>query len=82
MKLRENCYTRGILNKRVNFKRKFQAAPVVMLSLIFLDIIEGNNHRIRVNVKQVDKRGFSYEFVTWCNTKVYRARAQWTAIGQ
>ena len=73
---------RGIINGRVNFKSKFTKAPFVMLGLTQLDFLKGANHRITVSTTKVDKKGFNYNFNTWCDTKVWSAKAQWIAIGR
>ncbi len=73
---------RGIINGRVKFNSRFSKAPMVMLGLTQLDFIAGANHRIKVETTKVDKAGFNYNFNTWCNTKVWSAKAQWIAIGR
>jgi hypothetical protein len=73
---------RGIINQKVMFKTKFEQAPIVMLGLTHIDFLDGANHRITVNTTAVDKTGFTYTFKTWCDTKVWSAKAQWIAIGR
>ncbi len=73
---------RGVLNGRVDFKKSFAQPPAVMLGITQLDMIDGSNHRITVSATKVDKTGFTYNFLTWCDTKVWSANAQWIAIGQ
>jgi hypothetical protein len=73
---------RGAIEVPVKFNTRFEQAPVVMLGLTQFDMIDGANHRLTVYTTSVDEAGFTYTFKTWCNTKVWSAKAQWIAIGR
>ena len=72
---------RGIINGYVKFDCAFSSPPEVTMGISTVDLIHGNNHRLHVEVKKVDTNGFRYDFKTWADTRVWVARAYWTAIG-
>ena len=78
---------RGILGARRNFETPFLEAPKVVVALQAIDIaVEDKTTsavriRARVPPDKIDKDGFSYELVTWCNTTVYWAAMSWIAHG-
>ena len=77
-----NYVTRGI-RRRIEFTKKFSSKPTVVVNLSRLDIDQRSNIRIRVRVlpTEVDESGFSYDFFTWADTKIYEAMGTWIAYG-
>ena len=70
---------RGPKNERVEFDPPFIDTLNVVLSLIYLDHIQGANLRFRGEVKQVDARGFNYDLGTWCKANIHEVRVSWVA---
>lgn len=73
---------RGELNGRVDFDKPFSSPPVVLMGFSGLDIAHEANVRISAKVKKVDRDGFDYALVTWCNTRVWWTRVNWIAISK
>ena len=69
---------RGRTHARITFGQPFKVAPRVTVGLSYLD---SNWPRIRAAVESVDETGFTYTFDTWCDSNIYAAQMQWTAIG-
>ena len=72
---------RGHLNQRIRFPKPFASTPEVVMTLSMIDIIRGHNHRLVVEVRSVDEKGFNYDFATWGDTQIWRASASWIAVG-
>lgn len=72
---------RGMVDARKDFEVPFQSAPKVVFGLSTLDI-HTEATRVDVRVTSIDERGFTYEFVTWGDTRLRWARANWMAYGQ
>lgn len=72
---------RGIVNGRVNFGKSFTETPSVMVGFTYFDIYTETPIRLNLKVVSIDSSGFTYTFVTWCDTRVTGANADWIAIG-
>jgi hypothetical protein len=72
---------RGVLNKQVNFQRKFVSAPKVMLGFSAVDFRFGQDNRLKAMVTEVTNTHFNLDFHTWCDTKMSLAEINWIAIG-
>lgn len=68
--------------KAVRFSEPFRDAPAVTVSLDMWDMDARANQRADVFVENVTPEGFEIVFKTWGDTRVARARAAWTAIGE
>ncbi len=78
---RNGNYVRRGIRDRVEFEKEFSSKPTVIVNLSRLDIDQRWNARIRVLSTKIDKSGFSYEFFTWSDTKIYEAIGTWIAYG-
>lgn len=78
----EGCQAnRGAFGTRISFQRPFSSPPELMVSLSTLDFAHGEDHRIRVKVKEVTSEYFVVDLVTWCDTRTSQAEINWLAIG-
>ncbi|MEG3660585.1 H-type lectin domain-containing protein [Celeribacter halophilus] len=69
------------LRRVVEFDESFLKPPVVQVSLSMLDIDQSTNHRVDISAETVSESGFVIVFKTWGDTRIARARADWTAFG-
>ena len=66
----------------VGFAERYDAPPVVQVSLSMWDISNGTNARADVTSENVTRDGFDIVFRTWGDTRVARVRVAWISIGQ
>lgn len=66
----------------VTFSESFRQKPAVTVSLDMWDMDVRANQRADIIVENVTPKGFEIVFKTWGDTRVARARAAWTAIGE
>lgn len=67
---------------RERFDEPFKTAPAVQATLGMFDMDHSANHRADLSVDAVTREDFELVFRTWGDTRVARARADWTAIGE
>ena len=65
----------------VRYSEKYDAAPVVQVSLAMFDISNGSNARADVSAENVSRDGFEIVFRTWGDTRIARVRVAWFSIG-
>lgn len=65
----------------VSFAAPFQKPPHVTVGLSGIDSSRAQNLRFDLRAEEVTRDGFVLCFVTWDDTKIARASANWTAIG-
>ncbi|MCW2237393.1 H-type lectin domain-containing protein [Azospirillum canadense] len=65
----------------IRFPKPYAAVPVVTAALTTVDVANATNWRLKTDVYDVTKDGFTLRFGTWCDTSVYSAKVQWTAFG-
>ena len=65
--------------QHINFEKKYEVTPNVMVSLSSLDACTFNNKNIRVKVKAVniDTSGFDIQIITWLNSSLFEAKVSW-----
>ena len=66
--------------RRVQFKKQAPIEPNVMLAITELDILHGDNHRLRVFPSDIDRDGFQINAQTWGETVVWSVGVDWLAI--
>lgn len=71
--------TRGERGGRIIFPAPFEEPPHVGIALSSFDLT-GSTNRLTVTVTGVDTQGFNYQYVTWCDTKIWSSQATWIAI--
>lgn len=71
---------RGLYQHRVRFENAFANKPKVSFGLTGLDFREGADHRLKIEVTEIRKSGFTVNLVTWCDTKISYAKADWVAF--
>ena len=71
--------TQGV-SGHVFFSPTFAVTPTVVAGITKIDADQASNTRISFKVTNTTTAGFDYELVTWCNTKLYHAIVQWTAL--
>lgn len=67
---------------RVPFDEPFKTPPVIIACLAMFDIDEATNQRVDLTHGEVTTTAFDLVFRTWGDTRVARARADWTAMGE
>ena len=72
---------RGTVGGEIKFKEAFQNPPIVVVAFSHIDIASGANVRLSTFVTSVTNDGFTYDFRTWKDTRVWRGTAQWIAYG-
>ena len=65
----------------VVFAAPFQKPPHVTVGLSGIDASSGQNLRFNLLARDITREGFTLRFVTWSDTKIARASANWSAIG-
>jgi hypothetical protein len=70
----------------VNFPYEFETVPQVQVSFNNLDLKAGEGYivRARVHITKIEKYGFEFQVVTWCDSKIYFGQTSfnWLAIAQ
>lgn len=66
----------------VSFSEPFKSPPAVSVTMELLDMHNGANHRTVLLAENVTQEGFDIVFRTWGDTRIARARAAWTAVGE
>ncbi len=72
---------RGLIGRVINFPAPFNSKPKVFLSLVKIDFHSGKDHRLNLEVKDIEKDKFVFDFSVWCDTEISTAKAQWVAFG-
>ena len=72
---------RGIREGSVEFSEAFGSVPKVVMAVSHLDIGASANARLTASVIDVTRTRFTYNFLTWCDTKIWQAKAVWIAYG-
>lgn len=70
-----------LMRRTVRFAERYEAAPVVQVSLSMWDISNGANARADVTSEHVTREAFDIVFRTWGDTRVARVRVAWISIG-
>ena len=65
----------------VLFSDRYDAAPVVQVSLAMWDISNNANARADVSSENITREGFDIVFRTWGDTRVARVRVSWMSVG-
>ena len=71
---------RGLYQHKVVFQKPFINEPKVTFGLTSIDFREGADHRLKIEISEVSKLGFTVNLVTWCDTKISLAEANWIAF--
>lgn len=71
---------RGLYQHSVQFERAFSNKPTVAFGITGLDFREGADHRLKIEVTETTETGFTVNLVTWCDTKISYAKADWVAF--
>lgn len=66
----------------VNFSQPFRTQPVISVSLSMFDMDQNANQRADIGAENVSREGFEIVFRTWGDTRIARARAAWSAMGE
>jgi hypothetical protein len=65
----------------VSYSEAFREEPTVSVSLDLFDFSNTTNLRYEITAENITRGGFDIVFKTWGDTKIARARANWTALG-
>lgn len=68
--------------KVIEFDEPFINAPIVQVSISMWDFDSGTNQRADISAEMINPEGFALVFRTWGDTRIARARADWTAFGE
>lgn len=71
-----------VVTAAISFSESFKTPPNVQVALSMWDMASGPNTRMDIKADAVTETGFDLVFRTWGDTRVARARASWTAIGE
>ena len=65
--------------QHINFEKKYEAIPRVMVSLSTLDACTFNNKnvRVKVNATNIDTSGFDVQIITWFNSSLFEVKVSW-----
>lgn len=66
---------------RQSFAESFAEPPLVQLGLSMWDIDHRAHSRVDLRAEAIDCTGFDLVFRTWGDSRIARARADWTAFG-
>ncbi|PRP88554.1 hypothetical protein PROFUN_02965 [Planoprotostelium fungivorum] len=69
-------------SESVKFHKSFPVPPKVFVSLCMEDILTGYEHKIKVVATNIDEEGFSLNFETWDDGKIWSAGATWLAVSE
>ena len=72
---------RGLMRERITFDFPFLETPRVVVALAGVDAGKDENLRIWIDLGEIQKDGFQYNFRTWSDTKIYHAKMHWIAFG-
>jgi hypothetical protein len=67
-------------NRKIIFKNPAPIKRKVMLAITELDILHGENHRLRVFARDITREGFTIKAQTWGETVVWSVGVDWLAI--
>lgn len=73
---------RGHVDRRLDFPEPFISVPEVVAAISAVDHHVDNNLRLALRVNSIDTKGFSYDFFTWCNTRLASADMRWMAVAK
>lgn len=65
----------------IAFAAPFQKPPHITVGICGIDASRDQNLRFNITAEDVTREGFTLKFVTWDDTKIARASANWSAIG-
>lgn len=65
--------------QHINFEKKYEVIPRVMVSLSSIDACTFNNKniRVKVNAANIDTSGFDIQIITWFNSSLFEVKVSW-----
>ena len=65
--------------QHINFEKKYEVIPHVMVSLSSLDACTYNNKnvRVKVNATNINTSGFDIQIITWFNSSLFEIKVSW-----
>ena len=65
--------------QNINFEKKYDITPHVMVSLSSLDACTFNdkNIRVKVNATNINTSGFDIQIITWFNSSLFEVKVSW-----
>ena len=67
--------------QHINFEKKYETKPNVMVSISSLDA-GGDTIRIRVYAKNINTSGFDVEIQTWHNSTLFEVKVSWISFSK
>jgi len=64
----------------VTFQTPFLAPPAIQVNLSEIDSDAGPNLRVNARAVNITNLGFTLRILTWADTKLYAAQANWFAF--
>lgn len=64
----------------IEFPEPFDEIPELILSVNSWDAIESANLRLTISYKNLTREGFTLEYRTWADSKIYGVGVQWFAL--
>ena len=64
----------------INFDKKYEKIPKVMVSISLLDTEKNTNLRINVYAEHINTSGFDLIIYTWDDTRIFRIKATWISF--
>ena len=71
-----------VSSTKVSFPQEFSNTPIMSHGIIMLDTDKNVNQRVSVTITDLTTKGFTVNFKTWWDTKVYGCVISWTAYGK
>ncbi|KAL6836481.1 hypothetical protein J3E69DRAFT_321691 [Trichoderma sp. SZMC 28015] len=68
--------------QRINFSRRFESAPRVIVSICRANIDCNKNFRLKVYASDIDSEGFTVHADYWADTNLIECGVSWVAIGK
>jgi len=66
---------------RVNFPKKFQSSPSVIVTLSQLDTLKTHDNRVQCASEGVTNSAFDLKIATWSDTEIWSVSGNWLANG-
>lgn len=79
--VRKRTNPREKTSSRTKFKKRFEKSPTVIAAITSIDAAGNADLRINLNISNVDREGFTWNFETWGDSTLYAASAHWIALG-
>ena len=67
--------------QHINFNKKYEKTPHVMVSLSKLDVNNQANARLDLNAININTSGFDLKIDTWLDSSTFGIKVSWISFG-